>query len=134
LKRLIRLRRRYPGLKLRGYNPAATGQFAWILGPWMAPNRGGGRKVIGWRSRPNGFAHEALIVALNFEGSDVQVDLDLGISGTWVKLADIDRVNDIAPEGSNSPTDPTALRTDDGTFAGFTLPNSSGFIYKWESA
>ena len=132
--RLVRLRRRYPGLRLRGYNPAGTGQFAWVIAPWMEERRGGGRKVIGWRSRVNPAPHEALVVLLNFEGYDVRVDVEFGLSGTWVKLADIDRVNDIAPEGSNSAQEPTALRTRDGWFAHFTLPSSSGFLYKWENA
>jgi hypothetical protein len=52
----------------------------------------------------------------------------------WVKLADIDRVNDIPPEGTNSAADATALRSDDGRFAHFVLPSSSGFVYKWEAA
>lgn len=30
--------------------------------------------------------------------------------------------------------DPTAIRTNDGNFGGFTLPSSSGFIYKWEAS
>jgi hypothetical protein len=71
---------------------------------------------------------------MNFEGFDVQVDLDLGVPGVWVKLADVDRVNDIAPDGTNSASDSTALRTNDGTFGGFVLPSSSGFVYKWASA
>jgi 1,4-alpha-glucan branching enzyme len=132
--RLIQLRKCYPGLKLRGYNPAETGQFAWIIGPWMAGNRGGGRKVIGWRARPNQLAHDTLVIMLNFENHEVRVDVDFGIPGTWLKLADMDRVNDIPPVGTNSIQDPTAIRTDDGTFSGFTLPSSSGFIYKWEAA
>ena len=52
-RRLIRLRRRYPGLKLRGYNPAETGQFAWIVAPWLDRRYGGGQRAIGWRSRVN---------------------------------------------------------------------------------
>jgi 1,4-alpha-glucan branching enzyme len=132
--RLIQLRKCYPGLKLRGYNPAETGQFAWIIGPWMAGNRGGGRKVIGWRARPNQLAHDTLVIMLNFENREVRVDVDFGIPGTWLKLADMDRVNDVPPVGTNSIQDPTAIRTDDGTFSGFTLPSSSGFIYKWEAA
>jgi hypothetical protein len=73
-----------------------------------------------------------LLVLLNFENRDVTIDVDFGIAGVWVKLADIDRVNDIAPAGTNSVADATALRTRDGNFAGFVLPSSSGFIYKWE--
>lgn len=131
--RLNHLRRRYPGLKLHGYNPAEAGQFDWIIGPWMAGNRGGGRKVIGWRARPNGFAHDTLVIMLNFENHDVQVDVDFGIPGIWLKLADINRVNDVPPMGTNSVHDPSAIRTDGGNFSAFTLPSSSGFIYKWEA-
>jgi pullulanase/glycogen debranching enzyme len=133
-RRLIKLRRRYPGLRLSGYSPAETGQFAWILAPWMPANRGGGQKVIGWRARPNEFAHDTLVVMLNFEGYEVHVDVEFGISGVWVKLADIDHVNDLAPQGTNSANDPSAIRTHDGGFSGFTLPSSSGFIYKWETS
>ena len=132
-RRLLRLRRRYPGLRLRGYDPAGEGRFAWVLGPWMGPGRGGGRRVIGWRARPNGRPTDAIVVLLNFEIDPVRVDVEFGIPGHWVKLADIDRVNDIPGEGTNSASDPTALHTGDGWFAGFELPSSSGFIYKWEA-
>jgi hypothetical protein len=131
--RLIRLRKRYPGLKLFGYNPTVSGQFRFVVAPWLAGNRGGGKKVIGWQSRPNAAAHDALLVMLNFENHDVPVDADFGIPGVWVKLADIDFVNDIGPEGTNSALDPTALRTNDGNYGGFVLPSSSGFVYKWEA-
>lgn len=131
--RLIQLRRRYPGLKLRGYNPAEAGQFVWIIGPWMAESRGGGRKAVGWRVHPNQYAHDAIVVMLNFENHPIQVDVDFGIPGIWIKLADVNRVNDIPPVGTNSSQDSTAIRTNDGNFGGFTLPSSSGFIYKWEA-
>ncbi|MHC1726680.1 MAG: alpha-amylase family glycosyl hydrolase [Syntrophobacteraceae bacterium] len=131
-RRLIRLRKRYPALKLHGYAPADEGQLAWILGPWLSGNLGGGRKVIGWRSTPNHLAHETMIVLINFENQDVTVDVDLGIPGKWVKLADIDYVNDIPPEGTNSGSDSTALHSGDGWFGNFRLPSSSGFIYKCE--
>ena len=68
------------------------------------------------------------------EGFDVEVDLELGRPGVWVKLADIDRVNDLRPDGTNDPGDPTALHSADGRFASFTLPSSSGFIYKWTAS
>jgi hypothetical protein len=61
------------------------------------------------------------------------VDVDFGIPGKWVKLADIDQVNDIPPLGNNSANSPTTVDTADGHFAGFDLPSSSGFIYKWEA-
>jgi 1,4-alpha-glucan branching enzyme len=131
--RLINLRRRYPGLRLRGYDPAGDGQFTWILGPWMDGAHGGGRRVIGWRARPSGSPNETIVVLLNFEGGDTVVDLELGLGGRLVKLADIERVNDIPPAGSNGPGDATALQSQDGRYGGFVLPSSSGFVYKWEA-
>jgi 1,4-alpha-glucan branching enzyme len=88
-RRLVHLRRRYPGLRLRGFNPAESGQFEWILAPWLDDRHGGGRKVVGWRSRPNDRPSDALVVLMNFEGYDVPIDLELGLTGSWVKLADI---------------------------------------------
>jgi 1,4-alpha-glucan branching enzyme len=132
-RRAIALRRRYPGLRLRGYDPAGEGKFSWILAPWMDGSHGGGRRIIGWRSRPNALASDTLIVMLNFENSTQTVDIELGIPGIWVKLADIETVNDVAPVGTNSAGDGTAIRSDDGRFLSFGLPSSSGFIYKWEA-
>jgi len=132
-RRVIHLRRRYPGLRLTGFDPAGDGRLAWILGPWMDERHGGGRRVAGWRARPGPDAHEAMVVLLNFEGHEVLVDLELGLPGIWVKLADMDRVDDIAPAGGNGASDPTALRSADGRFGGFALPPSSGFVYKWEA-
>jgi pullulanase/glycogen debranching enzyme len=130
-RRLIRLRRRYPGLRLRGFDPAAAGQFEWILGPWLDEPHGGGRRTVGWRAHPSDRPTDTLAVLLNFESFDVQVDLELGRPGVWVKLADIDRVDDLPPDGSNDPHDPTALHSTDGRSASVTLPGLSGFIYKW---
>ena len=39
-RRVTRLRRRYPGLRLRGFDPAADGRFEWVLGPWMDGRHG----------------------------------------------------------------------------------------------
>jgi 1,4-alpha-glucan branching enzyme len=130
--RLIRLRRRYPALRIGGYDPVKDGHFTWMIGPWME-GKGLGCKVIGWRASPNGFAHDNLVVLLNFENHPVEVDLDFGIPGTWVRLATIDVVNDIPPEGTNSADDANAIRTSNGWFENFILPDSSGFIYKWEA-
>lgn len=131
--RLVRLRRRYPALRIAGYDPALDGRFTWILGPWLDQTHGRDRIVLGWRLHPNDRPYDTMIVLLNFEPIPVRVDLELGLSGTWVKLADLDIVNDIPPAGTNSATDPSALHSDDGRFAGFNLPSSSGFLYKWES-
>ena len=131
--RLLPMRRRYPALRIAGSAPADDGRFTWILGPWMDETHGRDRKVVGWRLRPNGFAHDAMVVLLNFETAPVRVDLELGLGGTWVKLADMDVANDVPPSGTNSAADPTALHSADGRFGGFELPSSSGFLYKWES-
>jgi 1,4-alpha-glucan branching enzyme len=130
--RLMRLRRRYPGLRLSGYDPIQDGLFNWIVGHWLE-GKGLGKKVIGWRSRPNEMSFDNLIVLLNFENQPVEVDLDFGMPGVWVRLATIEVVNDIAPEGTNSAEDETAIRTETGRFDNFVLPDSSGFIYKWEA-
>ena len=131
--RLMCLRKRYPGLRLSGYDPAVDGLFTWIVGHWLE-GKGLGEKVIGWRSVPNDKAYDRIVVLLNFENHPVEVDLDFGLPGVWVRLADIDVVNDIAPEGANSAQDETAIRTSDGRFDNFILPDSSGFIYKWEAS
>jgi 1,4-alpha-glucan branching enzyme len=136
--RLIRLRRRYPGLKLRGDDPKGEGQFEWILRPRVKPEREDENeveKVIGWKSRPTQFDWDTLVVMLNFEKREVPVDVNFGIPGTWLQLADIDEVNDIPPEGTNSVQDPTALRTDSkGRVRGLKLPAWGGRIYKWEDS
>lgn len=129
--RLIRLRRRYPALRLHGFNPIEDGQFHWLLGAWLDARCGAGKRVIGWRSTPTDDPNEHLVVMLNFENHPVSVDIHLGTPGRWVRLASIDMVNDIAPEGTNDPTADTTLHTTDGVFRDFVLPDSSGFIYKW---
>lgn len=131
--RLIRLRRRYPALKIAGDRPDADGRFTWILGPWMDIRRGQGKRLLGWRTQPNSLPNDRMVILINFENHTVNVDLDLGLAGAWVKLADLDNVNDIAPEGTNSTHDSSVLRSNDGHFFNFSLPGSSGFIYKWEA-
>ncbi len=130
VKGLIHLRRRYPALKISGANLAEEGKFQFILGPWL--EQGKGRSVIGWRVKPNGDPWEQIVVLFNFEPYDVSVGIDFGSSGKWVKLADIDRVNDIPPFGANDLQEPATIETS-GYFENFTLPSSSGFVYKWES-
>jgi 1,4-alpha-glucan branching enzyme len=131
--RLIRLRRRYPGLRLAGYDPAGEGRHSWILGPWMDDRHGGGRAVVGWRARPNDDPWDTLVVLLNVTPYDVEVDLELGRPGIWVKLADVEAVEDVPPEGGNGAGAATALHSGNGRFTPFVLPSSSGFVYKWEA-
>lgn len=131
-RQLFSLRRRHPGLRIYGYNPAEQGTFHWIIGPWMDGAHGQGKTVIGWRSRSvETETPEEFAILLNFETDPVMVDLELGAPGRWMKLADIDTVNDIPPEGGNSPNDPTALISNDGRHTSFTLPPTSGFVYMW---
>lgn len=129
-RRLFSLRRRYPGLRVFGYHPEQDGTFQWMLGPWMDDAHGKNRNVIGWRTSQQQPA-EDFAVFFNFDPHPVQVDLDLGKPGVWLKLADIDQINDVPPEGLNTLDDPTALHTRDGSFNGFLLPGSSGFVYRW---
>ena len=128
---LINLRRRYPGLRISGYDPEQEGKFKWILAPWLEAKYAGGKCVIGWTTKPSELPWERMVVLLNFEPYAVTVDLNFPLPGYWVKLADIDRVSDLPPRGTNSIQEPGTIRTE-GSFPGFTLPSSSGFIYKWE--
>jgi hypothetical protein len=86
---------------MSGYDPASAGQFVWIAGPWMDERHGGGRLVVGWRARPNQHAYDTMVVLLSFEPGPAHVDLELGLPGRWVKLADVDTANDIPPGGTN---------------------------------
>lgn len=130
-KGLINLRRRYPGLRIAGSDLSEKGKFQFILGPWL--EQGKDRSVIGWRVNPNGEPWEQMVVLLNFEPYDISVGIDFGAPGKWVKLADIDRVNDIPPFGTNTVGEQATIETS-GYLENFTLPSSSGFVYKWENA
>ncbi len=50
VRRLIHLRKRYPGLKLAGDDRLGGDRFQWVVAPWLEGNRGGGQRAIGWRS------------------------------------------------------------------------------------
>src|SRR5690606_14144152 len=129
--RLIHLRTRYPGLRLDGFNPIEQGQFQWVVGSWLGD--GVDKRVLGWRSTPNDYPHDNLVILLNFENHDVSVDIDFGCTGTWVRLACSDTVNDIAPDGTNHANDETALHlTDSSVVHDFVLQDSSAYIYKWD--
>lgn len=131
-RRLFSLRRRYPGLRVSGYEPEKDGNFWWILGSWMDDAHGKDHKIIGWRTAVTQ-PQEDFAIFINFDPSPITVDLDLGRAGRWIKLADIDIVNDLPPEGTNNSEDPTVLETQDGRFPGFGMAGTSGFIYKWYS-
>jgi hypothetical protein len=66
---------------------------------------------------------------LNFEGHDVPVDVDFKTPGRWIKLADIDHINDVNSAGPDNP-DKVNFITTDGLFPGFILPPYSGFLYR----
>lgn len=131
--RLMRLRRRYAALKLHGFDPIADGQFDWVIGSWLAERQGAGKRVIGWRATPSENSHDTLVILLNFENHAVELDVPFGQAGSWVRLASIDVVNDIAPDGDNHAEAESSLHLDDGMAYHFVLPDSSAFIYKWQS-
>ena len=127
---LIKLRRNLHSLKISGYNPADEGKFTWVLGPWMTCEKGGRQRVIGWRSQNNGeLQGERILVMLNFESYAVPVDVDFAIPGRWVKLMDVEHINDINADGLED-LEPFNFITTDGFFPGFILPPYSGFIYQ----
>ncbi len=130
---MIHLRRRYPGLRLHGYDPMADGQFQWIVGPWLDERHGAGKRVIGWRATPNSNTFDHMIVLINFENHPVKVDLELGTPGSWVQLATIDSVNDLPPMGDNHVTQVNTIHAPEGRLPDFMLADSSIFIYKWEA-
>jgi 1,4-alpha-glucan branching enzyme len=126
---LFNLRRRYPGLRMAGSNLIEEGRFTFIVGPWL--DQGRDRVAIGWRANPSSQPRDQIVVLFNFEPYDVEVGVDFGLAGKWIKLADIDRVNDLPPFGNNSRDELSTIDTN-GFLANFVLPSSSGFIYKWE--
>jgi 1,4-alpha-glucan branching enzyme len=125
---LINLRKRYAALRLGGYNPADEGRFTWLVGPWMKENRGGQKRVAGWKVTGDN-PSEKLLILLNFENHAVPLEVDFD-PGRWVKLGDIDHINDLPPNGNKSPRDPDGIMAG-GAAQPFVLPPYSGFIYKY---
>ncbi|MEQ8673886.1 MAG: alpha-amylase family glycosyl hydrolase [Aggregatilineales bacterium] len=130
--RLISLRRRYSALKLHGYNPIEEGQFTWLLGAWLDDRHGKGKRVLGWRATPSNDPEDHMVILINLENHDVEVDIPFGTPGTWVRLATINLVNDIAPDGTNTTEEETALHLPGGTISNFVLQDSAAYIYKWQ--
>lgn len=127
---LIRLRKHHEALRLCGYNPIEEGTFSWMLGPWMKKNKGGGKRVIGWKADSKGKTPENMAIMMNFEDHEVPVDLNLDKEGCWYKLADIQRVTPVNSDEKNDPWN--SIHAEEGTFNHFVLPPYSGFIYKYE--
>ena len=122
---LMSLRNRYPALRLHGFSPIDEGEFQWLLGAWLDTRHGGGKRVVGWRSIPTTDKHDVMVILINFENHAVEVDIPFGLDGQWVRLASIDDNN----SGDHSLT----VTVRDGILPNFVLPDSSGFIYKWEA-
>ncbi len=130
---VIRLRRRYDGLKVCGYHPIEEGTFTWVLGPWMDNEKGGSRRVIGWRTMDASEEYKRMLVMLNFEAEEVPVEVNFGTPGCWVKLADLEQVNDLPPEGNKDPADHDSVIFEEGNKSNhshFVLPPYSGFLYR----
>ena len=49
-----------------------------------------------------GHRRRGYLVILNFENHDVPVKVDFHTTGRWVKLADIEQVNDLPPVGTKT--------------------------------
>lgn len=131
---LINLRKRYEALRISGYNPIEEGKFSWLAGPWMDSDRGGHKRVVGWKVKNGKDPAEQILVMLNFEGHDVPVHVPFD-PGRWIKLGDIDHINDLPPFGNKDPRDPDSIIIDDNAPAQhFVLPPYSGFIYKYQPA
>jgi len=129
-KGLINLRKRYESLRIDGYNPIEEGKFTWILAPWLDKRHGGNKKVIGWRANAKGDNEGSILIMLNFEPQEVRIDVEFNTPGRWIKLADIDEVNDLPPIGDRDLNDPVNINLDSEKFSNFALPPYSGFIYK----
>jgi len=128
-KNLINLRKHNKGLKVSGYDPVQEGQFSWVIGPWLEDEKGGGQRVIGWRTREGKGYPDDILVMLNFEGKDVPVNVDFHTPGRWVKLADMDHVKG-DNWGSADLDGGDSIYCGGETFNGFVLPPYSGFIYQ----
>ena len=71
---------------------------------------------------------------LNFEGHDVSLNFPFD-PGRWIKLGDIEQINDLPPAGNKDPLDPDSIVvSDDMPEQHFVLPPYSGFIYKYHPA
>lgn len=121
---LINLRKSNEGLRISGYNPIDEGRFSWVLGPWLDKEKGGNKRVIGWRVNDNGPDNDKMLVMMNFENHEIPVQIDFHKPGWWKKLADVENVDDLK-EGD--------IETKDGWIRDFKLPPYSGFIYKYQA-
>jgi 1,4-alpha-glucan branching enzyme len=131
---LINLRKRYEALRINGYNPVEEGKFHWLAGPWLEHNRGAGKRVLGWKARSSADPSGQLLVMLNFEGHDVSLNFPFD-PGRWIKLGDIEQINDLPPAGNKDPLDSDSIVvSDDMPEQHFVLPPYSGFIYKYHPA
>ncbi|WP_018248633.1 alpha-amylase family glycosyl hydrolase [Orenia marismortui] len=121
-QKLINLRKKYSALKITGYNPIESGQFNWVIGPWLSSEAGRNKRVIGWKTKDD---QDEMLILLNFEREEVKVDLNIAYSGLWFKLADIEGV--YSEDGGNEYNN---LEIKDKQSNEFLLPPYSGFIYK----
>jgi len=128
---LINLRKRFDTLRLSGYNPIEEGNFNWVAGPWLEENKGKNKRVIGWKANNSNKPGNEMLVMLNFEDHDVPLNVDFG-EGRWIKLADIDNVNDLSAGTHENLPDLDNIIVKNRAQQDFVLPPYSGFIYKYE--
>ncbi|WP_027340418.1 alpha-amylase family glycosyl hydrolase [Halonatronum saccharophilum] len=124
---IINLRKKYDALRISGYNPIDTGEFQWLIGPWLKESQGKGKRVIGWKVRS---AKEEIIVLINFERDRVKVKLPICDRENWVKIADIKEVDDITINKGIEKVLGVRLLKGDGRVKNLNLDPYSAFIYK----
>ncbi len=123
-QKLINLRKKYSMLRISGENPIEEKKFSWMIGPWLAKEKGYNKKVIGWRTKN---AEGEIMVLFNFGQEEVNVNLEFSSIGSWVKLADINSINDLDKREDGQYN---TLIVEDDSPVNFNLPIYSGFIYK----
>ncbi|NUP99639.1 MAG: 1,4-alpha-glucan branching protein, partial [Armatimonadetes bacterium] len=111
--------------------PEAEGTFAWLAGPWLESSACDAPNVVGWAAMPSDDPASHLVVLLNLEAREVSLELRFPRPGLWLRLADLERVEDIPPHGTNGPDDPLALRVTDEPLRDHRLPPLSGQVYKF---
>lgn len=129
---LINLRKKYEELRISGYNPSDDGLFSWVVAPWLKEDKGGEKRVVGWRVKKSGDAQEGIMVLLNFEGHDVPLNTDFIGQERLIKLADIENIYDLSASSVNDEDQNREPEIQEERPEEFVLPPYGAFIYRFE--
>ena len=127
-QRVLSLRKKFPQFKIYGYNPIVDGKFAWVIGPWLDERHGGNYPAIGWRIGEVAENGKQMLCLFNFGPQEKAVDLPLP-PGKWLKVCDLDEVNELDAEATDAPDTRTTLHIKNDPFYNYNLPPFSGFVY-----